>query len=142
MAVKINKGQTMDQLPLTPLIDIVFNLLIFFLVATKFAEAERELDVMLPDASEARAVTEKPREMFINIDAQGRYYVSQQFRSLAELQDDLNRAYVDNPGRVSVVIRADKRCRWEYVVSAINACKKAHIRDIRPTTRDPRDSGG
>ena len=53
MAVKIDKGSALDSLSLTPLIDIVFLLLIFFLVATKFAEEERELAVMLPEASEA-----------------------------------------------------------------------------------------
>ena len=39
---------------LTPLIDVVFLLLIFFLVATKLAQEERELDIPLPEAAEAR----------------------------------------------------------------------------------------
>ncbi len=43
---------------------------------------------------------------------------------------------MNNPGRASVVIRADKRCLWEYVVAAMNACKKAKIRDYRVTTRE------
>ena len=42
MAVRIKKGNLTMQLPVIPLIDTVFNLLIFFLVATKVAEAERE----------------------------------------------------------------------------------------------------
>ena len=46
----------MASLSLTPLIDVVFLLLIFFLVATRFAEEERELDVLLPQASEANFV--------------------------------------------------------------------------------------
>ena len=71
MAVRIKKGGEMMQLPVVPLVDTVFNLLIFFLVATKVAEAERELPVMLPDASEAQAITTKPHELIINIDAEG-----------------------------------------------------------------------
>jgi len=136
MAVKINKGSALDNLSLTPLIDIVFLLLIFFLVATRFAEEERELDVLLPDASEAQPLTEKPRELFVNIDEKGHYYVTGKTLTIAELHPVLETAYVNNPGRASVVIRADKRCDWEFVVAAMNACNKAKIRDYRVTTRE------
>jgi len=136
MSVKINKGRALANLSLTPLIDIVFLLLIFFLVATRFAEEERELDVQLPEASEAQPLTSKPREMFINIDEQGRYYVTGEFLTENQLLSVLEAAYVNNPGRASVIIRADERCIWRYVVAAVNACKKAKIRDYRVTTRD------
>jgi len=136
MAVKIDKGTALSTLSLTPLIDIVFLLLIFFLVATRFAEEERELDVQLPDASEAKPLTSKPRELFINIDERGRYYVTGKMVTLSELHPILQKAWVNNPGRASVVIRADKRVAWQYVVGAMNACNKAKIRDYRVTTRE------
>ena len=137
MAVKIAKGASLFSLSLTPLIDVVFLLLIFFLVATKFAEEERELDVLLPDASEAQPLTSKPRELFINIDAEGRYFVRGEILALDELYSALKLAWVNNPGRASVIIRADKRCSWQYVVAAINLCLKANIRDYRVTAREP-----
>ena len=61
---------------------------------------------MLPDASEAQPITSKPREMIINIDAQGHYFVTDQPVELPELDRILYRASVNNPGRASVVIRA------------------------------------
>ena len=137
MAVKIAKGTSLFSLSLTPLIDVVFLLLIFFLVATKFAEEERELDVLLPDASEAQPLTSKPRELFINIDAEGRYFVRGEILALDDLYSALKLAWVNNPGRASVIIRADKRCSWQYVVAAINLCLKANIRDYRVTAREP-----
>ena len=133
MAVKIKKGST-SVFDLTPMIDCVFQLLIFFLVATRFAEEERELDVLLPDASEARPLTSKPGELFINIDQQGLYYVTGKVLTLEELDRTLRAAAVNNPGRVSVIIRADKRVVWSFVVAAMNACNKAKIRDYRVTT--------
>jgi biopolymer transport protein ExbD len=136
MAVKIKKGAALASLSLTPLIDVVFLLLIFFLVATEFAEEEREFKVLLPDASEAQPLTSKPRELFINIDSQGRYYVTGKVLTLGELYSVLKLAWVNNPGRASVIIRADKRCRWQYVVDAMNACNKANIRDYRVTARE------
>lgn len=135
MAVMINKGSALDSLSLTPLIDVIFLLLIFFLVATKFAEEEREMDVRLPEASEAMPLTSKPRELFVNIGADGRYFVSAKMVTLEELQPILKTAEINNPGRASVIIRADQRCRWKYVVAVMNACQKAAIRDYRVTTR-------
>jgi biopolymer transport protein ExbD len=139
MAVKINKGSAVD-LPLTPLIDTVFNLLIFFLVATKFAEVERELPVALPQASEARAISMRPSEFFVNIDAGGQYYVTGQIVSLPELDAKLNQTRVNDPN-ATVIIRADRRCPWNPIVAAINACLKAKIRNYNITTRDTRDGG-
>lgn len=136
MAISVRKGKALEGLTLTPLIDVVFLLLIFFLVATKFAEQERELPVNLPDASEAQPLIAKPRELFINIDQNGRYYVSGQILSLAELQEVLSDAWASNPANVSVVVRADERCRLRAVVAAMNACKKANIDDYRLATQE------
>jgi biopolymer transport protein ExbD len=136
MSVKIDKGSSLSSLSLTPLIDVVFLLLIFFLVSTKFAEEERELDVMLPEASEAQPLTSKPREMFVNIDENGRYFVTGKIMDLAELERVLKAAWVNNPGRASVIIRADKRCQVDHLVAAMNACNKANIRDYKITTRE------
>ncbi len=136
MAVKINKGTTFFQLPVTPMVDLVFNLLLFFIVATTFAEEERELEVALPTASEAQPITVKPRELLINVDQDGRYYATGKFVTLAQLEQIFRAASANNPGRASVILRADERCHWKFVVAAINACKKAKIRDYRVTARD------
>lgn len=136
MSVRLSKARALESLTLTPLIDIVFLLLIFFLVATKFAEEERELDILLPDASEAKPLINKPRELFINIDERGRYFVTGKHVDVESLAQILKTAWVNNPGRQSVIIRADKRCHWQAVVGAMNACNKARIRDYRVTTRD------
>ncbi len=137
MSVKINKGQALGSInvSLMPLLDVIFLLVIFFLVATRFAEEEREMDVLLPDASEAQPLTSKPGELFININRQGQYYVTGKVLTLEELQPVLRTAYVNNPGQVSAIIRADERCAYGYVIAAKNACLKAKIRDIRETTR-------
>jgi biopolymer transport protein ExbD len=136
MAVKIDKGSALSALNLTPLIDMVFLLLIFFLVSTKFAEDERQMDVLLPDATAAQPLTVKPRELFVNIDQHGRYFVAGKQLDLPHLDQVLKTAWVNNPGRASVIIRADKRCQWEHVAAAMNACNRAKIRDYKVTTRE------
>jgi len=93
------------------------------------------MNVLLPDASEAQPRTSKPRETIVNIDQNGQYFVSGQKLSLAELERALNAVRVNNPGRASVILRADRRGRVEFLVAAMNACNKAKIHDYRITTR-------
>ena len=136
MALKINKGRSAELFNFTPMIDVVFNLLIFFMVATRFAEEERSLEVELPTASEAMPLTAKPREIYINIDDQGRFFVGNQQVTAAEMDALLLRASRDNPLNQSVVIRADKRVPWDAVATAMNACVKAGIRDYTAATAE------
>ncbi len=133
MAVKIKKGRALGTLSLTPLIDVVFLLLIFFLVATRFAQEDRELDVMLPSASEARPLTVQPREIFINVDQRGRYFVDGSTLTGPEVENVLEQASADNPVNRSVIVRADKRVPLDFVVFVLNACNKAGITDYSLT---------
>jgi biopolymer transport protein ExbD len=134
MAVKIQQSAALSTIPLTPLIDVVFLLLIFFLVATKFAEEDREIDVPLPDASEAMPLTVAPKELFINIDQDGTFVVNGQTLEADELEQVLVRAVANNPVNQSVVIRSHKRAPVEYAVTAINLCKRAGIQDYMMNT--------
>jgi biopolymer transport protein ExbD len=135
MTVRIKKGSN-AIFDLTPMIDCVFQLLIFFLVVARFAEEEREMEVMLPEASQAQPLTARPQELFINIDDHGRYFVGGQSVNLGQLQNILKRAAANNPAQQSVVLRADRRCRWEAVVAVMNACQEVKIRNYRVTTRE------
>lgn len=134
MAVKIHKGRN-RAFDLTPIIDCVFQLLIFFLVGARFAEEERELNLMLPEATAAQPLVGQPAQMSVQIDDQGRYTLDGRLVSLVELRRALRQASANNPMRQSVVLSADRRCVWEYVVGALNACQEAKIRDYRVTTQ-------
>ncbi|MEN6497434.1 MAG: biopolymer transporter ExbD [Thermoguttaceae bacterium] len=136
MAVTLHHKGSSPIFNLTPMIDCVFLLLVFFLVTTQLAEEERQVSVELPSASEALPLTSKPRELLINIDERGEYYVDAERLTLAQLDPVLKRAWVNNPDRQAVVIRADKRCRWQSVVAAMNVCQKCKIREYRVTTRE------
>ena len=135
MAVKIKKGSALGALSLTPLIDVVFLLLVFFLVATRFAQEDRELEVELPTASEARPLTEEPKELFVNIDKDGNYFVSGQRLAASEVEVALRQAVADNPVNQSVVIRADKRVPFDFVVTVMDLCNQAGVRDYTVTTQ-------
>ena len=129
MPVKLKQGQALMSLSLTPLIDVVFQLLLFFIVATRFADEDRELLVPLPDASEAKPITYIPRELFVNINEQGQFFAGGKGVDEAELEEILQRGAINNPENQSVRIHADKRVAFQAVVTAVNLCKRAGIRD-------------
>ena len=129
MAIKINRGGVPGGIDLTPMIDMVFNLLIFFMVVSQFASAERDLKVVLPEGSEAMPLTVKPKEIFVNVDKDGRYFIRGREITEAELLQTLVQAAINNPASQSVIIRADKRAAWDYVATAMRLCNQAGIRD-------------
>lgn len=136
MTVPINKGQALDSVNMTPLIDVVFLLLIFFLVATRFSEEERELDVVLPKASEAKPLILKPTELVVNVTARGEYYVSGKVVNEAGLEQALRQSWASNPGRQQVVIRADKESKTKHIATVMDLCNKANIRNYTLATQE------
>ncbi len=131
MSVRINKGRLSGGLELTPMIDVVFLLMIFFLVASKLDEADRFIDVVLPKASAAKPLTSRPREFLVNIDRQGNYFVGARPVAIGDLQTLLKQAAVDNPKRQTVIVRADENVAHKFVVAAMNACVEAGIEDYQ-----------
>jgi biopolymer transport protein ExbD len=134
MAIKLNKGAALDNLSLTPLIDVVFLLLIFFLVATRFAKEDRELDVVLPSASEAQPLIEQPKQVFVNIDHEGRIFVGGKVLTAPEVLHVLREAVANSGTTPSVIIRADKRVALETPVVVMDLCNRAGIFDYSLTT--------
>jgi biopolymer transport protein ExbD len=131
MSVRIDKGRLAGGLELTPMIDIVFLLMIFFLVASKLDEADRSIDVVLPQAAAAKPLTSRPREFVINIDRAGNYFAGARPVRLDDLQQLLRQAAADNPQRQTVIVRADEETAHKFVVGAMDACVQAGIEDYQ-----------
>jgi biopolymer transport protein ExbD len=131
MSVRIDKGRLAGGLELTPMIDVVFLLMIFFLVASKLDEADRSIDVILPQASAAKPLTSKPREFVINIDREGNYFAGARPVRLEDLQQLLRQSAADNPQRQTVIVRADENTAHKFVVGAMDACVQAGVEDYQ-----------
>jgi biopolymer transport protein ExbD len=124
MAVKIQHGQALSALNLTPLIDVVFLLLIYFLVVSNVSDEERHLDIPLPSAANAQPMTAEPTEFVVNIDQQGTYVVNGSPLPLQELEKSIVRFVVDHPLNPAVIIRADRRVQLQSPVSVMDVCIK------------------
>lgn len=134
MAVKIRKGNG-GQIDFTPMIDMVFNLLIFFMVTTKFSEEDHEIPIKTPNASEAPSLTASPQDVFVVIDDAGNFFVKGKQYALDDLEAYLLQKKADDPVNTSVKIRADGRVSVQPLISVMNACNKADIRDYTVVTQ-------
>jgi biopolymer transport protein ExbD len=131
MSVRIDKGRLGGGLELTPMIDVVFLLMIFFLVASKLEEDDRAIDVSLPQASAAKPLTARPREFIITIDRNGTIYAGSNPVSVDDLIGLLRQAVADNPGRQKVTVRGDENVAHTHVVAVMDACVQAGVEDYR-----------
>ena len=136
MQFQLQKNAEKRRLDMTPMIDCVFQLLLFFLVASHFEEQARvsgegQLDANLPEAAAAMPMTMRPRELIVNINGDGQFYVGGNVLSEQQLATQLQRAQVDNPGNQTVVIRGDEAADWKYVARVMSLCNQAQIVDYR-----------
>lgn len=127
MAIKLSRSQSIGALSITPLIDVVFLLLIFFLVAPRLGERERRLMLNLPQASSAKPTVFAGREVYVNLLRDGQFVVDDRRMNADELRELLLAAYAENPGRQKVTIRADEDARSGALVAAMDACAAARI---------------
>jgi biopolymer transport protein ExbD len=134
MPIQIRRGRSVEMLNLTSLMDVVFLLLIFFLVASRFAQEDRELPVQLPSATSAMPMTSEPQEVVVNIDERGSYFVSGAVMDAAALERTLQTAVVNNPTTLSVIIRGDRRVPFQYVVDVMDLCNRLGISNYKVST--------
>ncbi len=137
MAVQIQKSRAIESLSVTPLIDVVFLLLIFFLVTSQFEQEERQMELNLPQVSEALPASAQPQELVVNISKNGEYFIDGQFRQLEQVEQIISRAQQNNPLTQTVIVRADKQVNWENVAIVINLCRKIGINDCSATMDEP-----
>jgi biopolymer transport protein ExbD len=122
------------QLNLTPMIDVLFLLIMFFMVASSFNDLERNIEVQVPRVADAGDVVAPPQPRVVNVFADGRIDLDGQAVSLAELTSRLATAHT-SAGDPSVVVRGDASCAFQHVASALGACRAAHISDLGITVR-------
>ncbi|MFO7900220.1 MAG: biopolymer transporter ExbD [Planctomycetota bacterium] len=120
------------DIPLTPLIDMMFMLLIFFLVSTTLVNPERDLGVNLVDASESDNLKKETNNFIVNIRRSGIIVAEQTTLSFDELRGRLEQVAKQTPGRM-VEIRADKVAPYGTVARVLQACRELKLAASLPT---------
>lgn len=135
------KVQT-DELPalnLTPMIDVVFLLIIFFMAASKFAEVEADIELQLPEVATAAPLTSAPKQRTVSVERDGQVQLDGEIVSLDKLTSRLATAQREY-SQMSVVIRGDALCDFQHVAAALAACKDANISELGITVKLAQDT--
>ena len=128
---------TQEELPalnMTPMIDIVFLLIIFFMVGTKFTELERKIALDVPRINDAGPLAPAPTKRVINVHRDGRIELDGTTLDLQQLTAQLAAArqeYAD----VGVVVRGDAQGTFQHVAEVLGACRRAGISELGITVR-------
>ncbi len=119
---------------LTPLIDVVFLLLIFFMVSTTF-EHQSRIQVELPEAS-AEPTTPEAESLEIIVDAQGRYFIGEEQvvnSQLKTLKGAIANVLGDRTD-MPVIVRADANSPHQSVVTVLDAASQLGLTRISLAT--------
>lgn len=116
------------SIEMTPMIDMVFLLLIFFLVATTFQQTEREMQIVLPVASASEPISALLQEIVINVDAEGRFFLGGRRVSVEDLKTIVTEAVAVNPGQ-KVTVRGDRDSAFANIVTVLDVCKHVGIQE-------------
>jgi len=130
-------GEEYDEEPelqMSPMIDIIFQLIIFFMCATSFQVIESELKANLPTIND-EVVVQKFENVVIFINREGRVFVeskeydspsSRELPQLVSMLRQLKRFFEQQP----VIIQSDKEVPHQRIVDVLNACAAAGINNV------------
>jgi biopolymer transport protein ExbD len=127
MLVNIRRTQKKSLgLDMTPLIDMVFLLLIFFMLSAHFIE-ETGISLELPHSKVAGA--SRPIPLAVSIDKQGRVFVDEVEVGLRDLRQVLQMRLAET-SRKEVVVKSDRDCRVQTLVSVMDEIRLAGARGL------------
>jgi biopolymer transport protein ExbD len=117
------------MIQLTPLIDILFLTLVFFMVTMAYENLESDVDIKLPTANSAQKMERSQGEIFVNIKSDGTIVVNERQMDIAELQEVLNRVSKYFPGG-AIIIRGDQSAMLGRAIAVLDCCRKADIQNV------------
>ena len=109
---------------LTPIVDVVFNLLIFFALSLNFSQVVSSINIKLPKAKSSEVVTEK--QVVVTIERNNKVYINDQALYLDQIPNYLDKINKDNV----VVVKADKEIDHGFVVQIMDLIKRSGFKKL------------
>ncbi|HOK41299.1 MAG TPA: biopolymer transporter ExbD [bacterium] len=123
---KKNNFQTTEQINIAPLIDMVFILLIFFILTSTFTK-ETGIEINKPVAKSVKKLTKE--NIFITVNKNGAVYYNNKQIDIYSIRSIIKRAIKNSPN-TDVLIISDKDTKTGLIVSIIDQCKIAGAKNI------------
>jgi biopolymer transport protein ExbD len=131
-----HQGDELPFLNMTPMVDVILCLLIFFMAATRLYDwDEEQLVVRVPEVSDAAPLTRAPRDLDLTILAPGRVILNGTTYDLPTLRETLAEAQGRYPEQ-GVLVRGDARLSYQDLADVLAVCEAAGIRNVRLPVRN------
>ena len=118
---------------MTPMLDVVFIMLIFFIVTASLVK-EAGIDVNRPEA--ATAVKKDRANILVAISAKGDIWINKRKVDVRAVQANIERLYAENP-QGTVVIQADRKATTDVLIKVMDASRAAGILDVSIAAQEP-----
>ena len=132
------QSDELPQINMTPMVDVVLCLLVFFMAATRLYDwDENEFTVKVPEVADAAPLTSAPDDLTLTILAANKVVLKDQTLDLGALTKSLTEArkrYADQ----GVMIRGDGKLAYQDLADVLSACNAAGIRNVKLPVR-PRE---
>ncbi|AUL75195.1 biopolymer transporter ExbD [Pseudoalteromonas sp. 13-15] len=115
-----------EEINMTPMLDVVFIMLIFFIVTASFVK-EAGIDVNRPEA--ATAVKKERANILVAISDKGEIWINKRQIDVRAVQANIERLKAENP-QGSVVIQADKKATTDTLIKVMDAARAAGVFDV------------
>jgi biopolymer transport protein ExbD len=133
MPLRIHQDEQ-PTLNLTAMLDVMFLLIIFFALNTKFLDDERQIDLQVPQVADHGKLEGTLQQKTINVYRDGTITLDQASVSLAELTARLATARGQSKN-LGVLVRGDGHGELQQVADVLNACKQAGVSDLAVSVR-------
>lgn len=134
------------DITLISMIDVLFVLLLFFVVSTRFNN-QSGISIQLPEAARAEQTQEPPKTVTLLISAEGHYLLENQEGGAEELPDQKKetllaelRKRAETASQEPFIIKADDKTPHQYVITALDFAGQAGFTHITFATQEPKDS--
>lgn len=125
--------ESQPKLMIIPMIDIIFFLLVFFMMSTLYMVEQRTIPVNLPQVSAVQSQADAARSVSVSVTAEGRVLFEQEELPLALLQKR-TRVELNKGSELVFVLRADKRAEYGKVVAVLDELKLAGVQRVSIAT--------
>lgn len=127
-----NQLVTLNEINITPLLDLAFVLLIIFIITTPLLEQSLKLTV--PSGGSAGTTVRKDQVRTIEVSPLGGYVIKGKRASLDEVAQTLAAEFQSNP-ELAIYIRADEAEQYKNVIALLNLCERLNIKKVKFATR-------
>ncbi len=126
LAKVLQEQEEAEEINMTPMLDVVFILLIFFIVTASFVK-EAGIEVNRPEA--ATAVKKERANILVAISDKGEIWINKRRVDVRTVQANIERLKAENP-QGTVVIQADKKATTDVLIKVMDSARAAGVFDV------------